>query len=433
MDSPVDYFEKVIRAQEESALPTLGVDVDRLLFLSAADKCVFTNALTDYYGQSHWSSVVSNFKSATEAAFQMVAAGLCRLKDRDEYRPNDLECCVRVVHSPSLAAYVIREPHNYIVVPIGFVASVQSYISTIYALASIGAVDKDPSCKSNLWKSDTILGSLIAIWEKDERAFLEGVFEYSSQLSIAPIVDSFEDNLAFTGFDLDIHKKSQAMMNLQRLRELGFTNTEETLENFQEVGQLASSISKLLLTYAICHELGHLFMSTVPDSDAGILASDETLADQFGTQILWRLYETRFLERIYPKETNFFNVVSAIMAFHSWNLSKGLAEILAKVTSGTEQDLQHSLDNVHKIAKRWDECCMTQQKALTTNADGPPSEAAVMLTNSWSIPCAGMLLMNARFRGRNVDLYEAGKLLPLLTNRQSKLYQCLSKSKKSAR
>jgi hypothetical protein len=222
----------------------------------------------------------------------------------------------------------------------------------------------------------------------------------------------------------------QMMPDYSQLKRLGYSSTEETVRKYHKVSKLCNLMIRLVMAYTLSHEFGHLFMRSVPDENASELAKNEELADSIGGLMMWRLHETGGLDLMSSKDRVGIDVVSSIFAFHSWNLSKGLAETLSRmVVPSTAQDLSSALDRLQQIAERWARAYSIFKKAMPEklcDAKNAPTTFE-LIWNSWSIPCAGLLLVMLRKRGWPGDLYETAKLLPRLADRSSKIYDILGK------
>ncbi|NCR42129.1 MAG: hypothetical protein GPJ21_21280 [Microcystis aeruginosa W13-11] len=445
MTNSINYFESFLRKREESVQPTFPIDVDNLLSFKTEDKKIFIDHLSQYYGNTHWSSNTCYFNSTSEAALQVFATGVCRLKHHDRHQKDDLDCCIRLVHSPSLSPYVLTKPYSYIIVPSGFISSLQMYVSTIYALSIIGAESEDSTQTTLLWRDDMILGALLFLWEKDQYAFLHGILMYSSELCVAHLLDSFSDLMASIAFHRQMHSEMQNMLpSIDNLRKQGFTSIQEVLGKSKKVQATSNHISRILLFYSLSHEFGHLFLSLVDKEVANLdeydnyvneyLRSEEG-ADLFGMQIVWRLYETGNLSPISYEGCTSYHVVAAMLAFHSWNLSKVLSEILSRVMNVSSNENINSLfDRLNQTSLRWQKACraikeiMPEKQHFTELYDSRGDtffSSGQFLVNQWSIPCAGLLMMILRTKGFICDIYDACDLLDSLMDKESEVYAYL--------
>jgi hypothetical protein len=170
-----------------------------------------------------------------------------------------------------------------------------------------------------------------------------------------------------------------------------------------------------------------VFSLAIKSDGAEELAADETLADMMGIQVLYRLSEAKILPAIVDAAVTSRDLGHALAAFHSWNLSIQLAGLLRPME---HVDIEDMSARVNAVAKRWESAMTLIDKVWT---DEVPVLAHLkekvstgkMITNHWGVMTAGMLRIALLYKGHNIDMESACKILPLLSNRDSKLYTLL--------
>jgi hypothetical protein len=188
---PFEIFEQTIRAIEESTGPIPSLDVDRLLGFQEADTDRIFEALQENYPKGHWAVNKSRFRSSIEEAMQLLSAGLCKLRNHQSVGFESFDCCARIVNSPTLSPYVRKSPYSYIIIPTGFISSLEKFISSTYALAAISASQLDPEKKTLIWDQDIFLGSIVRLASDDGFIFTNGVMEASLESSLQQVLEGF--------------------------------------------------------------------------------------------------------------------------------------------------------------------------------------------------------------------------------------------------
>lgn len=428
LSDPFEVFEQTIRPIEESAGPLPNLDVDKLLGFQVADTDRIFEALQENYPEGHWAVDRSRFSGAIEEAMQLLSAGLCKLRNYQSIGFESLDCCARIVNSPTLSPYVRKSPYSYIIIPTGFISSLEKFISSTYALAAISSFQLDPNKKTLIWDQDIFLGSIARLASDDVFVFTNGVMEASLESSLQQVLDDFFDPLTFTAFNRDFHQEIAKEMGLSTPWEkFGINHLNEALDQHQEIKRRATALARLSVCLTISHEFGHAFAFAMDGEGAQELAADEALADSLGVLILHRLIEANVIPIITGCEVTHRDMGNALAGFHAWNLSKGLGSLLKK--SKTEY-VRKDLDNIHQVAVRWEQAVRLIRRvwidsvpALHHSSDDVTT--GLMITNHWGLMIAGMLRIVLLKNGHNADMETACKILPLLVNRESKLYSHL--------
>jgi hypothetical protein len=387
------------------------------------------SALKNFYPEGHWASNQSSFDLITEKAIQLLSAGLCSLKNKEFHDGHPLECCARIVKAPTLSPYIRRNNFNYVIVPVGFLSSIEKFISSTYAIATIAASQKDPTGKTAVWDQDLFLGSIAVFADADIWTFSRGVMEASSESAMQQVVEGFSDLIIFSVFDREVQKRLMEMMpSASNWERLGYKQLADALVRYPKIRSGATKIARLSVCFAICHEFGHVFALSLEAEGARELGTEETFADMMGTQILYRLIETKILPVIIDSEITPRDVGHALAAFHCWSLSKELAGLLKQ-----ERDIktEEAFIRIHEVAKRWEKAMMLIQKVWNDDVPvlacrGEKVSIGSMIVTHWGIMTSGMLRIALANKGHNFDMEMACKLLPLLSNRDSKLYTFLT-------
>lgn len=426
---PLDFFERSIRSIEESSGPVPNLRIDRLLGFSDSDGNRLFLALTDRYPTGHWALDQSKFGSAIEKAIQLLSAGLCGLGNKRFKDGHPLECCARIVNAPTLSPYIRRNKFNYVVVPSGFVSAIAKFVSATYAIAAIAAFIRDPDKQTTVWDENLLLGSIAYFADTNVLTFTRGVIEASSESANQLLLEDFDDSLLFSAFDREMEKKMMEMMpSASSWKRLGYRNLDEALAQHPEVGRYATKIARLSVCYAVCHEFGHVFTLSVDENEAQELGANEIFADMTGIWILYRLIDAGILPLIVGSEVTTPDLGHTLAAFHSWNLSKELSGLLRE-----EENLETGgvFARLHEVANRWEEAMTLLRKVWTDDVPaltrvGSSVSVGFMIMNYWGVMTAGMLRAALLKKKHAVDIEMACKLLPLLSNRESKLYTYLA-------
>jgi hypothetical protein len=428
LGDPLEFFERVARSRYESPGPIRDLQIDKLLGFSDSENARLLTALADFYPAGHWTSDRTNFSHSIEKAIQLLSAGLCSLKNRGFVNHDPLECCARIVQSPKLSPFVVKDTFNYVIVPVGFLSSIEKFISSTYAIATVAASGADPTGNSVVWDEDMLLGSIAILADTNIFTFTRGVMEASSEGAMQQVVDEFSDSIVFSVFDREIQKGMMEMMpSASSWERLGYHDLSDALVRYPKIRKCARTIARLSVCFTICHEFGHVFSLAIKSDGAEELAADETLADMMGIQVLYRLSEAKILPAIVDAAVTSRDLGHALAAFHSWNLSIQLAGLLRPME---HVDIEDMSARVNAVAKRWESAMTLIDKVWT---DEVPVLAHLkekvstgkMITNHWGVMTAGMLRIALLYKGHNIDMESACKILPLLSNRDSKLYTLL--------
>ena len=429
LSDPLEFFERTVRSVEESAGPVSDIQVDKLLMFSESEGDRLLSALTDFYPPGHWAAEQSNFDYIAERAMQLLSAGLCSLKNKEFQDGHPLECCARIVRAPTLSPYIRRSKFNYVVVPVGFLSSIEQFVSSTYAIATIGASEKDSTGKAAAWDEDLFLGSIAVFADAHLSTFTSAVMEASSESAMQQSVEGFSDPINFAVFDREFQKKMMEMMpSRNHWERFGYTNLGDALAQNPNIERLATKISRLAVCFAVCHEFGHVFTLSVDSEGAQELGKEETFTDMMGTLILYRLIENNILPVIINSKVTPRDLGHALAAFHSWNLSKELARLLKqKEDSKTKEALMR----IHEVANRWTKAMTLIQKVWTEDVPvlasvGQKVSIGYMIVNHWGVMTSGMLRAALVNNGHNFDMEAACKVLPLLSNRESRIYTYLA-------
>ena len=426
---PLELFERAIRPVEESSGPIPNLRVDKLLGFSDSENDRLLSALAKFYSAGHWASNPSSFNCAIEKAIQLLSAGLCSLKNQEFEDGHPLECCARIVNAPTLSPYIYKRDFNYVIVPVGFLSSMEKFISSTYAIATISASQKDPTGKTAVWDQDLFLGLLAVLADVDISTFTQGVLEASSESAMQEVVEGFSDPIVFSVFDREVQKKLMGMMpSASNWKGLGYRDLTEALTRHPEIKRTATKNARLSVCFTICHEFGHVFTLSVKAEGAQQLGSDETFTDMIGVLILYRLIEFKILTAIVDTEVTPRDLGHAVAAFHSWNLSKELAGLLKPKEGIKTED---AFSRIHEVAKRWLEAMKLIQKVWIDDVPalarvGESVSTGSTIVNHWGVMTSGMLRVALISKGHNIDMEEVCALLPLLSNRDSKLYAYLA-------
>jgi hypothetical protein len=89
------------------------------------------------------------------------------------------------------------------------------------------------------------------------------------------------------------------------------------------------------------------------------------------------------------------------------------------------------VSRIHEVAERWKKAMALIGKVWT---DGVPALARIdgaattgfLIVNHWAVMPAGMLRVALLNKGHAMDIETAGRVLPLLANRDSKIYTYLA-------
>lgn len=422
---PLDFFERSIRRIEESSAPIPDLRIDSLYRFHEADYGRLCTALNERYPSGHWARDRSNFKYAIEQAIQLLSAGLCNLAEQQFDGGHPLECCVRIVNAPTLSPYIRKDLHNYVIVPTGFLSSLECFVSSTFALAALAAAQIDPDQRTAVWDRDLVLGAIANLAERDLPAFTRGVMEAALESNVQQVLENFSDPVAFIAFDRDVHAQLKKMLpSKTHWQRLGFQNLRAALEHYPAIQSEAVKIARLALCFAVCHEFGHVFTLSVQADGADELAADESFTDMLGTLVLHQLIESRVLSAIIGCAVTPSDLGYALGAFHAWNLGKALGGLL---TAEDDEGVQGCLAQLHEVAGRW-------KKAMTlirevwidpvpalAHLEEKPSRG-FMITNHWGLTAAGLLRFALLMKGHNMGVDLACRVLPQLADRNSKLY-----------
>jgi hypothetical protein len=427
--NPLDFFERSIRSKEEHDGPIPDLEIDALLGFGDPESARLFEALSGYYPAGHWALDRSSFRHAIEKAMQLLSAGLCSLDARKRDAAHPLECCARIVNAPTLSPYIRQSEFNYVIVPTGFVSSLEKFISSTYAMAAAYASREDPERKMPIWDEDLFLGAVAALADKDIFTFTRGVFEASAESAMQQVLEDHSDPLAFMAFDREGHRELlKGMPSASGWGTFGFRDLDEALANHRPTKAHARKIARLAVCFTICHEFGHVFTLSINEEGARELSADEAFTDMIGALILYRLIEAGVLPVIVGTEVSPRDLGDALAAFHAWNLSKQLAELLKPPEL---VDTDDALRRIHEVAGRWKKAMALIGKVWT---DGVPALARIdgaattgfLIVNHWAVMPAGMLRVALLNKGHSMDIEKAGRVLPLLANRDSKIYAYLA-------
>jgi len=360
---------------------------------------------------------------------QLLSAGLCMLRNSRFEGGHPLECCTRLVNAPTLSPYIRKDGFNYVIVPVGFISAIERYVSSTYAIATVAASWKDPDRATILWDQDFFLGSIALLADADVHVFTRGVIEASLEASMQQVVEDFPDLLTFSAFNRKLHDRMMEMMPAASdWRSFGYVNLEEALARHRDIRRAARKIARLAVCFAICHEFGHVFTSTVDAEGAQDLSTIETFTDMMGSLVFHRLIEAGILPVIVGSEVTDRDFGHAMAAFHSWNLSKALGSLLHNpVGPGTNAMLERLLE----VAMRWDGAMSLIQKVWTDQVPAlahleDPVSVGHMIMNHWGMMTGGMLRAVLLGKGMPVDIDTACELLSRLTDRESRLYTLMT-------
>jgi hypothetical protein len=189
----------------------------------------------------------------------------------------------------------------------------------------------------------------------------------------------------------------------------------------------ATKIARLSLCFTICHEFGHVFTLSIDAEGTQELAANETFTDMTGSLILQKLIEAKIIAVIVGSKVTHRDLGHALAGFHSWNLSKELGALLKEPKN---INIENALTRIHEVATRWEQAMKMIRKVWI---DDVPSLVNIeekvttgwMITNHWGVMTAGMLRVALLKNGHNTDIETACKALPLLANRDSKIYDYL--------
>jgi len=427
-NNPLDFFERSIRSIEESSGPIPDLQIDRLLRFGDVETERLFDALRKIYPDGHWAVNHSNFQHTIEKAMQLLSAGLCDLGANDQERVHPLECCTRIVNSPTLSPYVLKNEYNYVIIPTGFISSLEKFISSTYAMAAIATSQLDPDKNTILWEQDLFLSSIANFADTNIFTYTRGIIEASLESSMQKVVEDFFDSLVFSSFDRDMHKElMKSMPSASSWDKLGYKDLGEALNRHQEIMRVATKIARLTVCFTICHEFGHVFSFSIDAEGADELAVNETFADMTGILILQRLVETKIIAVIVGSEVTYKDLGHALAGFHSWNLSKELGTLLNDPKNINIKDV---LTHIHEVASRWEQAMKMIREVWVDDVSslsnvGEKISTGWMITNHWGVMTAGMLRVALLKNGHKIDIETACKVLPSLANRDSKIYKYL--------
>ncbi|HEY4847850.1 MAG TPA: hypothetical protein VIH87_08675 [Methylocella sp.] len=428
-NNPLDFFERSIRPIEESSGPIPDLQIDKLLGFSDSEGDRLYSALTDRYPAGHWALDQLRFRYSTEKAMQLLSAGLCMLGNKRFEDGHPLECCARIVNAPTLSPYIRKRKFNYVIVSAGFISAIEKFVSSTCAIATIAASQKDPNKDTVLWDQDFFLGSISILADTDIFTFTRGVMEASSEGWMQQVVEDSSDMLTFLAFDRKMHSKLMGMMpEASNWKRLGYRNLDEALTRYPEIRKNAEKIARLSVCFAVCHEFGHAFTLSIGAEGAQELGSDENFTDMTGSLILYRLIEAGVLPIIVGSEVTVRDLGHALAAFHSWNLSKELCGLLRKQE---DIEIDAALARLQEVAMRWDNAMILIKKVWIEDVPAlahlrDKVSIGLMIVNHWGVMTAGMLRVALLVRDNTTDIETACKLLPLLSNRESKLYSLMT-------
>jgi hypothetical protein len=395
----------------------------------------FLAALQAHHPAGHWAGDAANYPSVDDLALQFIFAAARRLApDGQGGGGGRFDACLRVIRSPAISPYVLTD-RGIVVIPRGFLASVDSFVTTILELSLVGVRLCDPTTAVGPWGPERIvLGqSQLAVDKPFEYAF--GIIVALQPTLAALVVTSAPPALRAALYRKAMYDELNAMMPVsQRFAALGFGKLGEILPKTPAVHAFGIDLRRLVACVAICHEMGHLMVdeaARATEQQTGEEAvgpdNNESLADAMGMLLFYRMKEAGLLALLLegrPVTHGLF--VNALAAFNAWSLAIQIGGLDAALSNRNESSKAHALGAITHVAARWKKC-----GEILTEAEGDEETDgqlgfAKTVWAGWSFPCAELLRQVFLKGRRRLDCDDAFRALYVLDDPDSEIFRALA-------
>jgi len=388
----------------------------------------FLEALREYYPADHWAVNPVNYPTNDDLALQAMLAAACRL------RPEGLGCtdhvldsCLRVARSPALSPYAILSK-KVIIVPRGFLKSINTFLSTILELSISGAKLLDPEKATALWDFENIVSAQVHLWLEEPFAYRYGIFVALQPTMMAQVISDFDDTLRAAVFAEHMNRELQQMMPAShRFADLGVGELGSIITSNSAVEQKGLDLRRLVACVAIAHELGHLLVGgTAKSLEGGPHAAesfqDESLADAVGMLIMRSVKEAGFLDLfVQNRPVTYVDLFGAIAAFYAWNLSICIARLLTAGFEKSSRKHEAAMTTLTQVAGRWQKVVEILIKASQDEEHETLQNTVQGICSVWNASCAEILSMLVNSKGVTLNHDQAFAALYRLGDPKSKI------------
>ena len=430
------WFEQEYRhlLEAEFAFADLDPDAGSLGYGPDAKRALL-KALQTHHPAGHWAGDAANYPSIDDLALQFIFSAARRLApDRQSGGADTFDACLRVIRSPNISPYVLTD-RAIVVVPRGFLASVDSFVTTVLELSIIGAKLLDPAMTSAAWRPERIVlaQSKLAVDKPFDYAF--GIFVALQPTFAALLTADAPEFLRAALFRKAMYSDLNKMMPAShRFAEMGLGTLGKILSQVPPVQDLAVDLRRLVACVAICHEMGHLLVdqaARAAENQTGkqSLGQDhnESLADAFGTLLFYRMKEAGLLTLLLEGRAVTHGLfVNAIAAFNAWSLAVCIARVDATKSNRNERGTAEAMTALVHVAGRWKKSGEILAQAEGREEGNETPGFAETVWAGWSFPCAELLRQLVLKGGRRIDCDDACQFLYHLDDPQSKICKLLA-------
>jgi len=323
-----------------------------------------------------------------------------------------------------------------IVVPRGFLASVESFVSTVFELSYVGACLFDREALSARGDLDQLVMVQSKLMADQPNEYAFGVFTALSPTFLAFTIAESPDLLRAAMFSEDIYRSLNAFLpSSHRFESLGFGSLGNILQREPTIQRDALNIRRLIACVALCHEMGHLLVDeacrqaeSVPGHEALGHDRNEKLADGFGTLIFYRLKEAGLLSLVLDGEAVSHGAfVNALAAFNAWSLATCLVRVSVAQSQKNERAKSEAMAALAHVAGRWKRNAemLIEAEGESANGDGNFGLAETLFA-CWSFPCGELLRQLFLSIGLRVDEELAFRALYELDDPKSEICRTIA-------
>ena len=257
-DAPeiLKVFEAHIQPEEHDSEADLGCDVDE--FLGFQPDWSFHRDVDERVAADSWMRERAHYSHHAEWRLQEVCASACLLTS-DKYRPLDPvpldRICVRIVNRSFGSPYhKAVKGYHYIVVPTGYLASLENYWRTHQALAIAGDRVGAPNSPEGQELTSNRIGG----------ASIEQCLQADPALWTLLLADIFTDAIFWDAYDGPLshpEEIARAMSNVAYEAIVGGMFSSDGRDLRRPSTVLSKKLTRLVLLYVVGHEAAHAMLS----------------------------------------------------------------------------------------------------------------------------------------------------------------------------
>lgn len=414
------WFERDYRhlLEAEYAFAELDGDGGSLGF-GPETKQSFLSALQAMHHEPHWCGDAANYPTIDDLALQLIVTAANSLRPDGRTSGTPFDACVRVVRSPMVSPYVLSA-RGIIVVPRGFLASVDAFVSTVCELSYVGARLHDHSATLAHWDLYRIVMAQSRLITDHPNEYAFGAFVALQPTFFAFAIADSPDFLRAAVFNKNLYPGLNEMMpTSHRLEALGFGSLGSILPLEPQLLRTATDLRRLVACVALCHEMGHLLVdeaSRAAENVPGHVAlgheGNERLADGFGIGIFYRMKEAGLLTLLLEgRAVTHGAFINALAAFNAWSFAVCIVRVSVAQFEKNERAKREAMAALVQVAGRWKRNADMLIQAEGGHADeGKTLGLAETVFPSWSFPCSELLrqlFLSIRLRIDDDQAYQA--------------------------